>query len=69
MLPIYRDEGRLSGKSLTNTANIPVFGRVRLETGFDYALRCRVCSPIHPAFRDPRWHSEKTNASPAQLRF
>jgi hypothetical protein len=30
MLLIYRNEGRLSGKSLANTANIPIFRRVRV---------------------------------------
>jgi hypothetical protein len=33
VLPISRNEARIRGKSLANTANIPVFGRRRPETG------------------------------------
>jgi hypothetical protein len=39
VLPISRHRDRIRRKSLTNTANIPVFGRHRPETGFDHGLR------------------------------
>jgi hypothetical protein len=46
VLPISRYEYRIRRKSLANTANIPVFGRRRPETGFDHALRGDVGSPV-----------------------
>lgn len=38
VLPISWTEAQIRGKSLANTANIPVFGRLRPETRFD--LHC-----------------------------
>ena len=37
--PISWNEDQIRRKSLTNAANIPVFGRRRAEIGFDQALR------------------------------
>jgi hypothetical protein len=51
VLPVSRNEARIRGKSLANTANIPVFERRRSETGVDQD--CMVRAAVDLAYPLP----------------